>query len=62
MSDPLEIKNKSKFNALLVLNWNVIDSNLTVIDEVDTTNTPVVPVIDPTDFVADALLGCIVVD
>ena len=45
-----------------MLNSNVSDWNVTLIDEVDTTNTPFDPVIDPTDFVADVVLGLIVVD
>ena len=39
-----------------------MDWNVTVMDEVDTTNTPFDPVIDPTDFVADVVLGWRVVD
>ena len=44
---------------------NVIDSNVTLMDEVDITNTPLVPLlplIDVTDFVTDVVFCCIVVD
>ena len=40
-----------------------MDSNVTVMDAVDTTNTPFVPLlIDVTDFHTDEVYGCIVVD
>ena len=43
---------------MVVLNWNVMDSNVTVMDEVDTTNSPLdEEVRDVTDFVTDVLFG-----
>ena len=40
-----------------------MDLNVTVIDSVDTANSPFVPLlIDITDFVTDEVYGCIVVD
>ena len=46
-----------------MVSLNVMDSNVTVMDGVDTTNTPFDPLLrDVTDFNTDDVSGCIVVD
>ena len=40
----------------------MMDLNVTVIEAIDTTNTPFDPVRDVTDFVTEEVFGCIVVD
>ena len=46
-----------------MVSLNVMDSNVTVMDGVDTTNTPLDAVVkDVTVFDTDKVSGCIVVD